>query len=302
MFQYRLERQTRQDEIRRSLSTVGNSAQSTFASPRKATRKIPKAPFKVLDAPTLQDDFYLNLVDWSSSNVLSVGLGPNVYLWSACTSKVTQLCHLEEREDSITSVSWAHMDNHLAVGTNNGEVQIWDATKCKEVRKMRGHNGRVGTMAWNSNRILASGSRDRNIYHRDVRVPHDFVRKLSGHKQEVCGLRWSFDDQQLASGGNDNKLFVWNTHSTTPVSKFNGHTATVKAIAWSPRQHGLLASGGGTADRCYRVEAFCFTEVTIGMRSCLEGKCRGLVSFVSSSQNHSFAILTRRLKFYYCSL
>jgi len=26
----------------------------------------------------------------------------------------------------------------------------------------------------------------------------------------------------------------------------------VKAIAWSPHQHGLLASGGGTADRTIR--------------------------------------------------
>ena len=26
----------------------------------------------------------------------------------------------------------------------------------------------------------------------------------------------------------------------------------MKAIAWSPHQHGLLASGGGTADRCIR--------------------------------------------------
>jgi hypothetical protein len=43
---------------------------------------------QVLDAPQLQDDFYLNLVDWSSQNVLAVGLGSCVYLWSACTSKV----------------------------------------------------------------------------------------------------------------------------------------------------------------------------------------------------------------------
>ena len=31
----------------------------------KKVRKIQKAPFKVLDAPALQDDFYLNLIDWS---------------------------------------------------------------------------------------------------------------------------------------------------------------------------------------------------------------------------------------------
>ncbi|KAB2637353.1 protein FIZZY-RELATED 2-like [Pyrus ussuriensis x Pyrus communis] len=42
-----------------------------------------KAPQKVLDAPALQDDFYLNLVDWSSHNVLAVGLGNCVYSWNA---------------------------------------------------------------------------------------------------------------------------------------------------------------------------------------------------------------------------
>jgi len=36
------------------------------------------------------------------------------------------------------------------------------------------------------------------------------------------------------------------------VIRFNDHTAAVKAIAWSPHCHGLLASGGGTADRKIR--------------------------------------------------
>jgi cell division cycle 20-like protein 1 (cofactor of APC complex) len=49
-------------------------------------RKVSKVPFKVLDAPQLQDDFYLNLVDWSSTNVLAVGLMGAVYIWSAHTS------------------------------------------------------------------------------------------------------------------------------------------------------------------------------------------------------------------------
>ncbi|MEQ2202381.1 Fizzy- protein, partial [Xenoophorus captivus] len=34
--------------------------------------------------------------------------------------------------------------------------------------------------------------------------------------------------------------------------QYTEHLAAVKAIAWSPHQHGLLASGGGTADRCIR--------------------------------------------------
>jgi cell division cycle 20-like protein 1 (cofactor of APC complex) len=86
-----------------------------------------------------------------------------------------------------------------------------------------------------------------------LRTKNNFEAKLLGHKQEVCGLKWSFDEQQLASGGNDNKLLVWSIHNNqTPQAKFSNHLAAVKAIAWSPHQHGLLASGGGTADKCIR--------------------------------------------------
>lgn len=217
---------------------------------RRAPRKIARSPFKVLDAPALQDDFYLNLVDWSSHNVLAVGLGTCVYLWSACTSRVTKLCDLGPG-DSVCSVAWTQRGTYLAVGTNQGEVQIWDANKCKRVRTMGGHRTRVGTLAWSSG-TLSSGSRDRNILQRDVRAPEQFTSKLLGHKSEVCGLKWSYDDRELASGGNDNQLMIWSANSQHPVLRYTDHTAAVKAIAWSPHQHGLLCSGGGTADRCIR--------------------------------------------------
>ncbi|MCL4132534.1 UNVERIFIED_CONTAM: hypothetical protein GTU68_002392, partial [Idotea baltica] len=116
-----------------SLSPVSAKSEKLLRSPRKAARKISKIPFKVLDAPELQDDFYLNLVDWSSQNVLSVGLGTCVYLWSAYTSQVTRLCDLSPDGDSVTSVSWSERGNHVAVGTHKGLVQVWDVTCSKRV-------------------------------------------------------------------------------------------------------------------------------------------------------------------------
>ncbi|CAL1374547.1 unnamed protein product [Linum trigynum] len=220
------------------------------STPTKPPRKVPKTPHKVLDAPSLQDDFYLNVVDWSSQNVLAVGLGTCVYLWSASNSKVTKLCDLGPN-DSVCSVQWTREGSYISVGTHFGQVQVWDGTQCKRVRTMGGHQTRTGVLAWNS-RTLASGSRDRNILQHDLRVPSDFVSKLVGHKSEVCGLKWSHDDRQLASGGNDNQLLVWNQQSQQPILKLTEHTAAVKAITWSPHQSGLLASGGGTADRCIR--------------------------------------------------
>jgi cell division cycle 20-like protein 1 (cofactor of APC complex) len=48
-----------------SLTPMGSAASHRLLStPQKRTRRIQKVPFKVLDAPALQDDFYLNLVDW----------------------------------------------------------------------------------------------------------------------------------------------------------------------------------------------------------------------------------------------
>lgn len=64
----------------------------------------------------------------------------------------------------------------------------------------------AGALAWNADQ-LSSGSRDRMILQRDVRTPPlQSERRLQGHRQEVCGLKWSTDHQLLASGGNDNKV------------------------------------------------------------------------------------------------
>ncbi|KAJ4882018.1 The WD repeat Cdc20/Fizzy family protein [Raphanus sativus] len=71
-------------------SLLGNdNGLSSDSSPPKTP------PRKVLDAPSLQDDFYWNVADWrSSQNVLAVGLGTCVYLWTASNSKVMKLFDL----------------------------------------------------------------------------------------------------------------------------------------------------------------------------------------------------------------
>ena len=40
--------------------------------------------------------------------------------------------------------------------------------------------------------------------------------------------------------------------SESPVAKYGEHLEAVKEISWNPNQVGLLATGGGTADKCIR--------------------------------------------------
>lgn len=89
-----------------SMSPVRAESRQLLESPRKQLRSVCKTPYRVLDAPELADDFYLNLVDWSSTNVLGVGLGSCVYLWTAHNAAVSKLCDLAETNDTISSVSW----------------------------------------------------------------------------------------------------------------------------------------------------------------------------------------------------
>jgi len=77
-------------DTRFSITPLSETSQRLLKSPRKPPRKINKNPYKVLDAPDLTDDFYLNLVDWSAQNTLAVGLGHCVYLWNAQNSQASR--------------------------------------------------------------------------------------------------------------------------------------------------------------------------------------------------------------------
>jgi len=152
-------------------------------------------------------------------------------------------------------VKEAGSHHHLAVAMDSGAVELWDASKLKKVRTMRGHRERVGAMSWNSH-TLSTGSRDTSIFNHDVRIAQHHVASLVGHTQEVCGLEWSPDGSTLASGGNDNVVCLWDArrcHGTVkPKYQLTDHNAAVKALAWCPHQRNVLATGGGTADKCIK--------------------------------------------------
>ncbi|XP_052774449.1 cell division cycle protein 20 homolog [Mya arenaria] len=251
-----------------SLQVLYSTCKTPASTAKKTIRNIPQVPERILDAPEILDDYYLNLLDWSVNNHLAVALGNHVYLWNAATGEINQLLQLDGPEDYIGAVAWVAEGNILGVGTSAGEVQLWDVAQQKRLRNMAGHAARVGSLSWNSY-VVSSGSRSGAIHHHDVRVAQHHVGTFTGHSQEVCGLQWSPDGKHLASGGNDNLLNVWTAQNLTaspsaiqPVHTFSQHLAAVKAVSWCPWQHNVLASGGGTADRHIR-----FWNVSVG--SCI---------------------------------
>eukprot|EP00069_Balaena_mysticetus_P008262 bmy_19655T0 len=180
----------------------------------------------------LRNDYYLNILDWNFQNLVAIALGSSVYIWNGDNHNRIENIDLSVTCNYISSVSWTKEGTCLAVGTSEGEVQLWDVVTKKRLRNMLGHLSVVGALSWNSY-ILSSGSRLGLVYHHDVRVAQHHVGTLH-HKQAVCALKWSPGGRLLSSGCSDGLLTIW-PHDPG-------------AMDWCPWQSEILAVGGGMKD------------------------------------------------------
>lgn len=232
---------SQQREFARPLYARPGALTTSTGTKTNKTRKIAQQPERVLDAPGMVDDFYLNLLSWSCLNTVAVALAEAVYVWKSATGEVVQVGEVDENT-YISAVEFSADGNFLGVGNGEGEVELWDVEAAQKLRTMGGHQGQIGTLSWNGH-VLTSGCGDGSIWHHDVRIARHKVMELIGHTGEVCGLKWRHDGELLASGGNDNVVNIWDgrigdvNEGSRGVAKWTkrNHTAAVKVrVASSP--------------------------------------------------------------------
>lgn len=139
----------------------------------------------------------------------------------------------------------------LMVGEVTGRVQVLDGVKNCRVRQMNIHYDRVGIIksmegAFNANAFL-TGSKDKLIKINDLRLKKSDVQTMEKHQGQVCGA--SLQNNYLATGGNDNRVVIWDLRKSTISISMKKHNSAVKALAWCPWRSSVLASGGGSNDR-----------------------------------------------------
>lgn len=125
---------------------------------------------------------------------------------------------------------------------------------------------------------LVVGDEAGDIYYYSVEWPENWevardswpgsitlLAHIKVHTQQVCGLSWSTLGDQFATGGNDNICCLFDAKTVLDAAGDNltirslprgserhqwKHGAAVKAIAFCPWRKGLLATGGGSNDKC----------------------------------------------------
>lgn len=141
----------------------------------------------LLDYPNMLDEFYVNLVDWGCHNKVTVSLDKSVHLSDHNNGGIAELISLPGHADGVTSVRFSADGAVLAIRTNRNNFRLWDVQPMSEVRKMRGHRSRPGSLAWNG-ATITSGARDDANHNHDVRVSsHPKFVGCNGLRPETNG-------------------------------------------------------------------------------------------------------------------
>ena len=152
------------------------------------------------------------------------------------------------------SVAWQHRGRALAVGTQDGFLQIWrQAMQAHEPRggsgakqlTMRGYPGKVACLAWHPSQplVATAGGPDVVLWSLPAQGGKAQGSPLRYHRKTITALAWSPDGQCLASGDRSGRLALWGLDGELLFSQ--SLDREVSTIAWRPCGNALAVADTG---------------------------------------------------------
>jgi cell division cycle 20-like protein 1 (cofactor of APC complex) len=213
-----------------------------------------------IDLSGVSNDFYSHMVDSVSENFIAFGLFHQFLLYDL-TEEIFFCPIANYTQNHLTALASISVNpcksETVALGNVNGTISLVNLKKQTLNKHIKTHFLRVGSIKFHPIKpyLMASGSKDHMVSVTDLRSKRLNSPLLSySHMGEICGLTWQNSGYCLASGGNDNKIQIWDLRKNSrPLMVIKEHSAAVRALEFSPMDDDLLASGGGTGDSSLRV-------------------------------------------------
>ena len=154
--------------------------------------------------------------------------------------------------------AYAMTSDKIAIGKEDGRIQLWDVTTRKKLSTLRGHvdlplqpldkpvqrifkKNRVLAVAFSPDGTrLASGSTDTTVRLWDTTGDTDSMT-LQKHTGPTNVLAFSPDGKMLASGSTDKTVQLWDTTTGEPLATLTGHINGITALAFSPDGRTLVS-------------------------------------------------------------
>jgi WD40 repeat protein len=190
---------------------------------------------------------WLNSVAFSPDGQLLASVSNySVNVWNVATGELAY--RLGEHGWTVSSVAFSPDGRHLAVGSWDQTIELWDAQRRVKRHTLRGHPGRIRSVVFSpDSRLLASASNDATVRLWDVEAGREVVA-LRGHTDKVHSIAFSPDGRLLASASQDQTVKLWDPKAGKELLSLRGHAGLVRCVAFSPDGR-LLAVASGDAGR-----------------------------------------------------
>lgn len=167
---------------------------------------------------------------WSKRNLIAVACGTDVFYQNLENKTVSHFFNVSS-SGQISAIEWAGegRETQLAAGTTRGFIQVRDATK--EPRSLSrtwrdaGSQG-VKSFSWNGD-VLAVGTERGAISLFDVRAKQSWNR-IEQHREDVMGVKWSFDGNFLASGDFAGVVHIWDKRAGRNLLELGSRSAKMR--------------------------------------------------------------------------
>ena len=135
------------------------------------------------------------------------------------------------------------LSNILVIALENGVFSIYDLNSFENLYTLQITDNKINSMSINNNGLwLAFGSRKNEQLLVWEWKSETYVLKNQGHNFDVTSLGISLDSSIIVSGGNDGRIKVWDTKSTTCMTTFQEHTAKVTDIKFPVNKTNMFIS------------------------------------------------------------
>jgi len=150
--------------------------------------------------------------------------------------------HLIATVGKPTQAAFHPAGEMFASGTDQGIVQLWDASTGTEGQRLAPLHAAVTGLAFDSKGTsLAIGLKDGTVRIWERDLDQQYGLKID-YPATAAALAFGPQDTQLTVGYWDGSIRRWDLSSRTVSGEFNGHSKDIKTIAIHPRV-ALLASG-----------------------------------------------------------
>ena len=150
----------------------------------------------------------------------------------------------------VRTVTFSLDGTRLAVAGRNGRIRLWNVDNGSRERDIETDGRRIRALAFSPDgRLLAAAGNSPVIHVVDLSTGQAWTT-LDPRPAKVWALLF-VDNRQLAVGGTDNRISIWDLDSRQVTRRLVGHTGTVASLACDATGTVLVSGGYDTTLRIW---------------------------------------------------